>query len=179
MPRPRSNALFELGDQWIAGEHGSNCFYRFWHDAGTGRTRRESLRTTDFESAKRKLAEIVVKGSPKNADAFLEVVFDDYVETKLKGKPSQDAADHAASLMLECWGLRSGGVQEDKIAFQLGHKRPDVRTTGRYGEWAPGYLREVTECLDAWFLRLQRQVSRPLFSQGFPKSVRRRTKKAA
>lgn len=54
--------------------------------------------------------------------------------------------------------LRSAGVSEDQIALQLGHKRPDVRVTGGYGEWAPDYLREATAALDAWAVGILRKV---------------------
>lgn len=42
------------------------------------------------------------------------------------------------------------GVTEDGIAVQLGHKRPDVRVTGEYGEFDPDYLCAEAEALDAW-----------------------------
>lgn len=61
MPRARARPLFELGSQWIAKESGRAGFYRFWNDAGNGRTRRASLRTADLEEAKRKLAEILIR----------------------------------------------------------------------------------------------------------------------
>lgn len=104
MPRPRSNPLFELGGQWIAREQGSRSLYRFWNDARNGRTRRESLRTASLEEAKRQLAEIVVKGAPKTAEAFLSVVLESYISGRLNGKPSQNAAKYAATLMLDFWG---------------------------------------------------------------------------
>lgn len=89
MPRPRARNLFELGGQWIAAEPGRRGFYRFWTDAGTGRTRRASLGTTDFERAKEKLAEIVVRGAPRRADDYLSVVLESYFEDRTDGKPSE------------------------------------------------------------------------------------------
>ena len=68
MPRPRARRLFELGDQWIAKEPGRAGFYRFWNDIEIGRTRRESLGTTNIERAKEKLAEIIIKGAPSQDD---------------------------------------------------------------------------------------------------------------
>ncbi len=47
MSRPRKNALFELGDQWIGAVSVSSIFYRFWFDQRTGRTSRASLGTED------------------------------------------------------------------------------------------------------------------------------------
>ncbi len=62
MSRPRKNALFELGEQWIGAISGSAALYRFWYDERTGRTSRASLGTEDIEEAKLKLATIVLKG---------------------------------------------------------------------------------------------------------------------
>lgn len=383
MPRPRSKPLFELGGQWIASEYGSKNLYRFWHDAGTGRTRRQSLGTSDSETAKHKFAELVLREAPKGADSHLSVVLEEYfvqhtdrlaskmqtrnggkvllrffgatarissvtearqrefataslakgqklsyvarnlvvlhaalahakiphevtytvsqmerrwglkagetkkarvptdrefaklwstdmpdtlrrfiliqlgtggrpqtavdltpdqwrqdagiVYLKAVGKPQNKkyrAAVRAPKVLmgwLEKWGeepsalevrggrycgyntmegpetaletatrragipqittysfrqkvttiLRLADVSEDEIATLLGHKRPNVRITGEYGEWAPSYLAKAAAALDAWFLKVQALTERPLFSQGIPKSVRARKKKAA
>jgi len=383
MPRPRTNPLFELGDQWIAEERGTQNYYRFWNDAGTGRTRRASLGTSDLEAAKRKLAELVVNDVPKTVDASLSVVLEDYfvkhtdhlasrsqtrnggkvllrffgptcrvsaittsrqrefaiaslakgqklsyiarnmvvlhaalahakipheviytvsqmerqwglkagetkkarvptdlefaklwstampdtlrrfiliqmgtggrpqtavdltsdqwrqdagiVYLKAVGKPQNKkyrAAVRAPKVLegwLEKWGedpsalqvrggrycgyntmegpetalktatrragiprittysfrqkvttiLRLADVSEDEIATLLGHKRPNVRITGEYGEWAPSYLAKAATALDAWFLKVQALTEKPLFSQGIPKSLRGGRKKAA
>lgn len=42
------------------------------------------------------------------------------------------------------------GVTEDEIAMQLGHKRPNVRVTGSYGEFDPDYLEAPARALSAW-----------------------------
>lgn len=49
--------MFEASNQWISGEHGSQSLYRFWTPRGSGRTRRESLGTTDLEVAKERFTE--------------------------------------------------------------------------------------------------------------------------
>jgi integrase len=381
MARPRSRSLFELGGQWIATEGDRGNLYRYWFDAGTGRTRRESLRTTDLESAKRALAEIVIKGAPKTTTARLSVVLEDYFVGHTDKLPSKLQSRNAGKVLLrhfgetariaslteakqrefasKCiedgyrlsyiarnlvvlraaltharivheviyteaqmerrWGLRpavvekariptdeeiaallsadlaedlrrfiliqlaTGGrpqtaldlmpvqrirdaslvdlnppsraqnkkrrpivreprvltgwldkwetqkerlethrghycgyttmegvksgleraieragipkistysfrhkvttilrlarVPEDEIARQLGHRRSDLRTTAGYGEWDPGYLANAATAIDAWFVRVQKLATRPLFSQGFPKTVRRRREK--
>lgn len=64
--------------------------------------------------------------------------------------------------------LRRSGVPEDQIAVQLGHQRPNVRTTGLYGEFAPDYLSAAHAAIDAFFVRLQRLTNRPLFAPPAP-----------
>jgi len=104
MPRPRARPLFELAGQWIALEHGSRSLYRFWHDAGAARTRRASLGTTDLEAAKRKLAEIVINGSPKTGSTPLSTVLLDYFVKRTDRLPSGKVARQAGRIMLRAWG---------------------------------------------------------------------------
>jgi hypothetical protein len=104
MPRPRARTLFELGGQWIAEEPGRPGLYRFWHDAGNGRTRRASLGTTDLEEAKSKLAEIVVRGAPATDRTPLTIVLERYFQERTDFLPSAKPARHAGRLFLECWG---------------------------------------------------------------------------
>lgn len=42
------------------------------------------------------------------------------------------------------------GVTEDDIAWQMGHKRPDLRITGHYGELDPDWLEMPCRALDSW-----------------------------
>jgi hypothetical protein len=104
MPRPRQKALFELGGQWIGRESGKPGLYRYWHDDGTGHSRRASLGTADLEAAKTLLAEIVVKGAPKTTDTHLSIVLEDYFLNKTDHQASGDSARNAGCLFLECWG---------------------------------------------------------------------------
>lgn len=104
MPRPRARSLFELGGQWIAEEPGRAGLYRFWNDAGTGRTRRASLGTADLEAAKTSLAEIIVKGAAKTADSHLSIVLEKYFTEKTDYQTAGDSARNAGRLMLENFG---------------------------------------------------------------------------
>jgi len=104
MPRPRARSLFELGGQWIAEKPGRPGLYRFWNDPRTGRQCRESLGTTNLEDAKIRLAEIVIKGSPKTADSHLSLVLEDYYTKRTDHLASAKPARHAGHLFLECWG---------------------------------------------------------------------------
>lgn len=104
MPRPRARSLFELDGQWIAAEPDRPSLYRFWNDAGTGRTRRESLGTEDLQAAKVKLAEIVLLGRPKTVDSKLKLVLETYHLDRTDHLVTADGARHAGRLFLECWG---------------------------------------------------------------------------
>lgn len=50
--------------------------------------------------------------------------------------------------------FRRARVSEDQIALWLGHRRPNLRTTGLYGEYEPDYLREAQEAIDGFMAKL-------------------------
>ena len=102
VPRPRQKALFELDGQWIGREVGKPFLYRYWHDAATGHSRRASLGTADLGEAKRRLAEIVVKGAPKDDDSALSIVLENYFTERTDHLPSAKPARNAGRLALEC-----------------------------------------------------------------------------
>lgn len=104
MPRARKRPLFEIGNQWISSVPGSAQYYHFWTDAGTGRTSRASLRTTDLDEAKRRLAEIVISGAPKTINTPLAIVLRTYFEGRTDNLPSKDNARLAGRTLLACWG---------------------------------------------------------------------------
>jgi len=107
MPRARARPLFELGGQWIAQEPGRTGYYRFWNVPGygkNGRTRRSSLGTADLEEAKRKLAEIVIRGAPATSRTPLAIVLERYFQERTDFLPSAKPARAAGHLFLDCWG---------------------------------------------------------------------------
>jgi hypothetical protein len=114
MPRARQKALFELGGQWIAREVGKPGLYRYWHDAGTGHSRRASLGTSDPEEAKTLLAQIVVRGAVKTTVTPLSIVLEEYFFNKTDHLVSKGTARNAGRLMLECWGdlIQTGDLTE-------------------------------------------------------------------
>ena len=116
MSRPRTDVLFELGDQWISYDPPSSMLHRFWNDAGTGRTRRESLRTEDIEEAKLKLAELLLKGAKQTPNALLSVILEKYISEQAVGKPSEGIANSASRKLLSFWGdhIRVAGLTEEK-----------------------------------------------------------------
>jgi len=106
MPRPRARSLFELEGQWIAREPGRRQLYRYWTDSeGTGRTRRASLGTTDLETAKRRLAEIVVRGAQRTVDAMLSIVLEDYFLARTDKLPSKMQSRNAGKVLLRHFGI--------------------------------------------------------------------------
>lgn len=116
MPKPRSGVLFELGGQWIARINGRRCFYRHWTEPGTGITNRRSLGTDDLNVAKKKLAEIVVRGAPKGVGSFLSAVLLDYFEQHTDNLPSKKQSRNAGRVVLACWGetIRVSQITEAK-----------------------------------------------------------------
>jgi integrase len=63
--------------------------------------------------------------------------------------------------------LRSAGVPEDQISRQLGHSGTGSRTTARYGEWSPDYLKAASAALDTWIRRVQKAAKKPRVFSGF------------
>lgn len=52
--------------------------------------------------------------------------------------------------------LRKAGVPVEQISYQLGHRRPEERSTRGYGEYDPKYLMDATVALEAWIQRILR-----------------------
>lgn len=117
MPRPRARQLFDLGGQWIAEEPGRPGYYRYWTDAGTGRTRRASLGTADIEVAKERLANLVLTGGTKTENSLLVAVLENYFREKTDHLASKGSARNAGGLFLDCWGelVRVGSLSEDRV----------------------------------------------------------------
>lgn len=116
MPRPRTNALLELGGQWLGRIGNSPIYYRHWTDPGTHRTRRASLGTDDFERAKILFAQAVLIKGPKTPDAPLSAVLESYFQERTDKLPSAKHARLAGRLLLECWGdtIRCSQITETK-----------------------------------------------------------------
>lgn len=75
--------------------------------------------------------------------------------------------------------LRQAQVSEDQVSQMLGHRRVNLRTTGGYGEWSASYLSDAAKAIEAWFLRVQKQCTRALFSHGIPTNARKRKTRSA
>ena len=73
--------------------------------------------------------------------------------------------------------LRKAKVPDEQIAYQLGHRRPENRSTRAYGEFDPSYLAEAATALDAWIARVLRLVAGK--SYGIPAAAKASRKKVA
>jgi integrase len=97
--------LFEFGGMWIGRVHGSQQLYRFWYDSRNGEVRRRSLKTTNIEEAKKRLAEVVVNDAPTNADdpekVPLVFVLTHYLEGHADFRPSAHVARRACELVMQ------------------------------------------------------------------------------
>ena len=97
--------LFEFGGMWIGRVQGSQQLYRFWYDGRNGEVRRRSLKTTDIEEAKKRLAEIVVNEAPVNASDPEQVplvfVLTHYLEGHADALPSAHVSRRACELVLQ------------------------------------------------------------------------------
>jgi len=100
----QGRGLFEIGGQWIDNVDGSANYYRFWYDRGAGELRRRSLKTTDFEEAKLKLAAIVGTGVTQDdarepEKVMISAVLNHYFTQRTDKLPSADAARRAGVLV--------------------------------------------------------------------------------
>ena len=96
--------LFEIGGQWIGRVDGRPSYYRFWYVSGSRTVNRASLKTTDFEEAKRQLAQAAVTNArhdPKHPDeVMLVAVLNHYFENHSDKKPSASPARRAGELVM-------------------------------------------------------------------------------
>ncbi len=96
--------LFEFGGMWVGRVYGSQQLYRFWYDSRNGEVRRRSLKTTNIEEAKRRLAEVVVNDAPTKADdpekVPLVFVLTHYLEGHADSRPSAHVARRASELVM-------------------------------------------------------------------------------
>jgi hypothetical protein len=80
--------------------------------------------------------------------------------------------------------FRKSGVPEDQVSAVLGHKRPNLRTTAGYGEYAPDYQQKAAAAMESWFwsvVKLARKLEadKAANSRHTPDIIRTRTKRAA
>jgi hypothetical protein len=73
--------------------------------------------------------------------------------------------------------LRKAKVADEQIAYQLGHRRPENRSTRAYGEYDPSYLAEAAAALDDWVARVLRLAAGN--SHGIPTAAKASREKAA
>jgi integrase len=99
---------FRIGKYWLDRVSGSEAYYRFWYDAGTGEVRRRSLKTTDFEQAKIELAAHVLteaEATPSDpGQVTLIAVLTRYWEEHSDHRPNPSGARRAGAMLLDFLG---------------------------------------------------------------------------
>ena len=140
--------LFEFGGQWIGKVGGSQQLYRFWYDGRNGEVRRRSLKTTDIEEAKAKLAELIIKDTPASADdperVPLVYVLSHYLEGHSDGKPSAHVARRAADLVMQFLEQECGFEVNVKTAkFGILYQTEFARWCAKEFEHSPAYVSRV------------------------------------
>lgn len=99
-----SARLFELGKYWIGRVAGTDRLYRFWYDPGAGEIRRRTLKTDDLETAKIRLAALVLGEGDGKArepkDVMLLAVLDPYWRDHTDRRPNPWAARRAGALLI-------------------------------------------------------------------------------
>lgn len=111
--------LFEMGGQWIGQVRGRRGFYAFRYDGRSRQVVRSSLKTTDFEEAKRKLAESACNTmvhDPRSPDeVMLVAVLNHYFENHSDAKVSADMARRAGELVMTFLEQECGHNPEVKV----------------------------------------------------------------
>jgi len=150
----RKEKLFEFRGQWIGEVAGSRQLYRFWYDRRNGETRRRSLKTTDLEEAKAKLAELIVKDAPVSADdpdqVPLVFVLTHYLEGHADGKPSAHVARRAAELVVQFLERKCGLDANVKTSkFGLLYQTEFARWCAKEFGHSPAYVSRVLSVVAA------------------------------
>ncbi|BCW88006.1 hypothetical protein sos41_11440 [Alphaproteobacteria bacterium SO-S41] len=107
MARPRKDVLFELAGQYIKREPGREGLWRYWFDAGTGKSRRAPLGCNELEEAKVRLAAIIIQSlNPVEHENLtpLRVVLHKYRDERTDLLPSKKPARKAIKLALGFYG---------------------------------------------------------------------------
>jgi integrase len=60
--------------------------------------------------------------------------------------------------------LRARGVIGEEVSYQIGHKRPDMRTTGRYLKFDPRYLSNAKVVIEEYIRDLNKLTKRDLLA---------------
>jgi len=107
MPRYARKDRYQVGGYWLGqrNQDGTPAWYRMWWDAETGRTRRVSLGTTDFEEAKQRLNKwFILQAQPKGetlADFTLAEIFPRYFEEHCRKLRTTDDSRRALKYWLD------------------------------------------------------------------------------
>lgn len=111
---------FQIGEYWLSQKAGRTSYYATKYNPKTRQTERSSLRTSDFEKAKERLAEFIVvhanlkEESPR--DILISTLFARYYDGHAKSLPSADVTLRALNTWLEFYD--SSTVSDLSVAKQ-------------------------------------------------------------
>ena len=95
---------FRIGEYWIGQKSGRATYYRYWYDPERGVTRRASLSTSDFETAKEKLALWYVSNKKIPEKSELEtVLLSDVIRRYYDGHAQHTESHETARNNLLVW----------------------------------------------------------------------------
>ena len=141
--------LFEIGGQWIGKVENRTGYYAFRYDNRSRQVVRTSLKTADFEEAKKRLAKIAittVAHDPRHPDeVMLVAILNHYYVNHSDKKVSARMARHAGQLILEFLEKQCGYGPEVKIgAFTKGVQALYAIWASRERNHSPAY---ISRCL--------------------------------
>ena len=114
-----TDKLFEIDGQWIGTVEGRNGYYSFRYDGRSRQVIRTSLKTADFEDAKRKLAAAVintVRYDPLHPDdVMLVAVLNNYFLNHSDKKVSAHVARRAGDMVLTFLETECGHGPDVKV----------------------------------------------------------------
>jgi integrase len=146
--------LFEFGGMWIGRVHGSQQLYRFWYDSRNGEVRRRSLKTTNIEEAKKRLAEVVFKDTPTEADdpekVALVVVLTHYLEGHADSLPSAHVARRACELVMQFLERQCGFDANVKTSqFSKIYQAEFAKWCAKEFQYSPAYVSRILSVVAA------------------------------
>lgn len=138
---------FRIGRYWLDHVPGSDAFYAFCYDAGTRKVRRRSLKTSDAEEAKIRLAAIVLaegeaKASEPDKVNLVTVLHRDLVDFSDR-RPNRYVCRRAADLALEFYG---GTAKVDELT--KAKQRAFIAFLHQRG-YAVGYIARIQGAISA------------------------------
>ena len=144
-----ANKLFEIDGQWIGTVEGRNGYYSFRYDRRSRQVIRTSLKTADFEDAKRKLAAAVintVRYDPLHPDdVMLVAVLNHYFMNHSDKKVSAHVARRAGDIVLTFLETECGHGPDVKVGtFTKGMQALYAVWASKKHDHSPAY---ISRCL--------------------------------
>ena len=148
--------MFEFGGMWIGRVYGSQQLYRFWYDSRNGEVRRRSLKTTNIEEAKKRLAEVVFNDAPTKADdpekVPLVFVLTHYLEGHADFRPSAHVARRACELVMQFLENQCGfDANVNTSQFSIIYQFEFAKWCAKEFQHSPAYVSRILSVVAAAF----------------------------